>query len=281
MEDKEKSIIAFVSKLIDRNTQKQRENGFTIYAILAGMIYLSIFLLDNAAIIFESKSFFSNNFVLFVSVINFAPVVYYVWHLFKVFFNDQTGITIQPRLFRKYNHYTLISACIFIFLLLVFNVIAFMLLENKNQNNIYLLIFIFYYSIMIVAAIYKPYKLWQNEKKNPNIERTDYYVFQKTKGNIIITIIYGALFSTLNILFIKEILIFNSDIEVIITIKYSIYFLGFLFLALLIFESMKRVKKTKWLEDLEKDIYLNKLKYDQIAERLEKDYFGYSVDKKA
>lgn len=278
-----KDLIDYISKLNERNLKRQSASGFTLWAIVGVIVYLSNKIINN---IFEIQKL-DYPFFLFIQIL--ALVLNYGFSVSIVLIGLAYIATTEKRRLTKPNlemSSSLFIVISFFFLYISFSLINFYAAASTLQKAgtwIFLSFSLFYIYNFPIYIAYKKFKYFFMKRRgifyHPEIE--DFNPWEKRQFTLV-----GIIFIIIAVIILVANYIVNSKISlpsdydyVKLIFKTSIeIFLFFILIILLAFQ-IKAITKHSWLELLERDIYLNELSTDEIMDRLETEYIGSSVDK--
>lgn len=279
----ERDLKDYIVKLNDRNIQRQRETGFTLYAILGVIIFCIIFLIDNLT--------------TFVSVINDAAYLniaiitansLFILLIFFLYYSTKTSGRRLTKIFPNRELLKLnleefpiiiglcsISALNFIFLshsqnrLHYYYLLSFGILTGLNTVSPF--------AINLFKNIHRRKKI----KKGFSIEEINFTLFseQTVRAFSISFLVYAILLSFFFIIVLFNIRFNLESKQAAEVIKYVILFYGFLFLIETMIEINKKQRDNIQLEDFEMEIYFERLSNEDIAKRFEHEFSGIPFSK--
>lgn len=261
------NLKGFISKLNDRNLQRKRESGITSYVLISVLLFclfklyknVSFFLLQDLT--YNSKDLI--DILCFTS--NSIIAIYFILAMFpneKITFSNLKLIKYYTK---KYN---LLNSIIMTFLLLtpiVSTVYSYWIsVKGLSEYYYYFLGFLNIFSFILLLSQLTP------SKKQLKITKSS------SEGNILtlIIIIISIIVIVFSIILISQI----STTEKFIFIKIIVLFYTVLYIGEKIVEQENDDIIKFDLENFEYEIYLNNLNDDQIRERLQENYIGYTIE---
>ncbi len=273
----------YIVKLNDRNIQRQRETGFTEYAILGSIIFCFFYLIDNLSIL--SKITENTNLLnivtlssnsLFILFLFYGSFVSATRRLKKtIIFPLQESLTIGPEDFIFLSIMIFISSTNFLYLKYCQN----------DLHCIYLYVFgiltILNFAFPFIVKIFKFFKHRRKRKKGYSIENLNFTFFNKTLTNIIsiASFGYGTILLIFSVIVISKLNLNIQDPSISSTIKYVVMFYGLLFLIQKTINININRNDNDELEELEKDIYFENISNEEIALKFERDFSGIPFTK--
>jgi uncharacterized membrane protein (DUF485 family) len=262
------SLKELVVKLNDRNIQRQRESGLTIYAIIAAIIYI-IFELVKSTPKFIGAPRQTDNLVILTIVGDAAFALGYF--LIFIFGKTSTGFT---KIFPKQNFMSYDSS--FTPYLLFFGAVAFLNFQSFINSSSNSLIYFFFGSLMslnFILPIIIQLVQWFKRGK-PRVPEFTYLNSKRESFAKKVSVFYGTLLSVIVTVLVFKEQVNMSHLDIGNTVLFGTQLVGLFFgVAILIDLSSKRNYNDR-LEELEKEIFLKNLSNDQIKSMLEEDYFG-------
>lgn len=269
MENK-RDVIALITKLNDRNIQRRRESGITTYALLAVLSVLVIEIVDLGPKILNH----GNHFQIAKVMLGTATLFFNVLLVITTFYLT-VGYPSPVRLIKRtVNHGSILETCNTLFFLACPLALSlYYLLIQKGWFGWYLFI---YFSLFFVLAILIAI---DRTKQNKDFIRVSQTGIPYKEKNIVIIIFYiiGTVTISLVIFFFLHDKI-NLDNETVTnSIKLTLYVLS-IPLILSYVSTLKNLDlKNRFLEELEVEIYINKLSDEQIIEEIRNNYVGIGV----
>ena len=171
-----KDLRDYIIKLNDRNIQRQRETGFTLYAILGAIIYCIYFLIDNIEVIFVIKT--SDDYYL-ISVIT-SNILFALFFLY-VSYQTKTRKKQITKIFPY--HEPLKIEFVDLPVILIFAIIAYInfssiQLSPSKLFTCFLSVFGTLSALNLVspfiAVLFRKIRLYQKKKRGNSIEKIDF-----------------------------------------------------------------------------------------------------------
>lgn len=278
-----KDLRDYIVKLNDRNIQRQRETGFTLYAILGAIIYCIYFLIDNLNALFIIKKTYD-----YFLVMTITSNLLFALFILSMSFHIKTRKKRITKIFPYQVPLKIEFSDIPIFL--TFAIISYLNFFSIQFSPFK--IFTWFLSVFgvivtlnlvspFVAVLIRQIKLYRKQKKGHSVEKIDFTAFNQTtiKTFSISFFLYSIVLFTL-----AGISIANSDLKFEVTqfsliIKYTIIFYGFLYLVKLAIDIRTLQNRHTELEDFEKEIFFEKLSDEEIAKRFEHEFDGIPFSK--
>lgn len=278
-----KDIKDYIVKLNDRNIQRQRESGFTLYAVLALILYCLIYLLNNICVV---DSIFENESSLVV--INLSSNIVFV--LLQFFFAYAIATRRQPytRIFinRSSTSYDFsdLPFILFLILILVINLVSFSSSKNTTQFAM-LLIFSFLAISNILSPLImrwlKRFSLRSLTKKISLIEKIDFDYFNRdvTRRLSISLIIGNSLLMSL-IVFNVMLLDLNVSLD---TVAKIFQYVATVYLTIILVQIAlvlkNRERDNNELQEFEREIFFDNLSDEEIIRKYEEEHVGIPFSK--
>lgn len=275
--DKE-SLISYISKLNDRNLQRQQASGFTLWAILGVFAYLVLDLSEKIPFIYNSPV------LKFYSVIILAVIIDIFIFIFLLI-SSLVIISKIPRARRLFSTIDSKSSMLLIvpscFVVVVFSIINFKAASLVSTIGLSPWIFWFFSLFFALNGIY-PFVQKINQFRK-SLKAKAYYPEispLSLKMRILSSIIY-AILSIGGLFFLyltyRDVFLTLEAIQISLLLKTSAEILGIFILILALFKVIDSSNKFEWLENLEREFYLDNLSESKIMERLEREYIGYDI----
>jgi hypothetical protein len=269
----------YIVKLNDRNIQRQRESGFTLYAIGAAVIYCVFYLIDNIKIAYYfdlqenlKVAVFTANLLFIISLLHIAYLSTIDRTLVAKIFPYQEPLSFDMGDLSLIISYALISMLniyvyskyfdtTFIIFLLVFAVIP---LLNAISP--------------IVITIYKHVRKLIRKKKNQSSEAIDYTVnYNLAKKMGIGLVIYSSALTILYVFTWKSTYFDTEPQTMSEIIKFTVCCFSLLYLLNIAIEIHSKQNYNHLLEEFEKEIFYENIDNDEIAKRSELLFFGIPI----
>ena len=273
----------YIVKLNDRNIQRQRESGFTLYAILAGVVYCVFYIIDNIPTAFEIYQE-KENLDISIFTADFILIIFNIFLAYHISTRKISVTKIFP--FQKQFDIDFKDSILFLFFLIL-TILNFKGIEN-HQNTphlILLLIFLFLTSANLISPfifkIVRFLKLRKKKKKGHTVEEIDFTYFNyemtnKLSKGLLITSTVLTIITIYCLLNIESKL--PKDIIAKI-VKFTLCSFSFLYLIWLGMNIKEKQDDNNLLEDFEREIFFDNLTNEQIIKKYEKDFFGLTFSK--
>jgi hypothetical protein len=283
MTSKERDLKEYIVKLNDRNIQRQRETGFTMYAILGAVIYCLLYTIDK---IDTAIKIFNDSRYLEISV--FASDATFSMFLLILSFGISSRQQRLTKIFPYKRPLQIDIADFPIFLILaIICFLNFFLLQDIEQ--LFKKFCLWFFGILTGLNIISPfvinlvgiYRRWKKEKKGKTVEEIDFTMFNKKiiriaslsyllYATLLLSLLFGAVsFSRITI----------EPNEIVKLIKYSLIFYSLLYLIKLFIDLKEKEHENNRLEDFEKEIFFDNISNDEIVKKFEKDFDGIPFSK--
>lgn len=279
----ERDLKEYIVKLNDRNIQRQRETGFTLYAILGAIIFCFFFLIDNLSIFSE---IINNNNHLDIAIIisNSLFILFFLYLAYET----TTSHRKLTKIFPSQQPLTIEFVDIPLFIALI--LISFLnFLNLNNSQNIshyyYLLIFgiiaILNILLPFIIKVFSLIKRKRKKKKGLSVEIIDFTTFDKKTIKAISFgfLSYTIILTVLSIILLSKVKFDLDTIAITAIIKYTIIFFGLLFLIKTSINIKSKQNDNNQLEDFEKEIFFEDLKNEEISKRFEREFAGVPFSK--
>lgn len=267
----------YISKLIDRNLKKNQSNGFTLWAIIGVLFYLTFDLFDKTpAIILEWPHPKLYPFLIIIVTINL--LLFTIGCLGSL---DSVYVKQKRKLQTQLNNSNIVLY-VAGFLLFVLGLLNYRIKDLPNDKIG--LTFPFYLAGFYFSGIgFYPYiekgsDLWRMYRTKTSVLCFNSSMLfarrEIAKANLIILPI-------LIVIFLYYVVTVETPLEieeVFDSVKIAIEITAFFALVIIFITKFLELKKNRWLENLEQEIYMLGLNDDEIQQRLEKEYIGQSVE---
>ena len=273
----------YIVKLNDRNIQRQRETGFTLYAILGAIVFCVFYLLDNIDI---TSSIYNDNKQLNVAV--FVSNAIFILSLFYMSYGTATRRHTLTKIFPYKRPLNIeISDYPFFISYLTISVLNFTFL--RYSENIWQKSFLIIFASLTLLNVLSPfvinlYRLHKRNKKRKNgqtIEEFDFTFFNKTVIRLfsIVLLSYATILSIFW-LTVSYKVHFELEPKLLASIsKYVLIYFALLYLLKKAMDIKSREHDNNQLEDFEKEIFFENISNEDIAKRYEKDFDGIPFSK--
>lgn len=273
----ERDIKEYIVKLNDRNIQRQRESGFTLYAIGAIIIYILFYLIDNigiAKLIVKNSSAF--NIATITTNLCLSVSYFFLGYLLSIRTVRITKIfPFQKPLSRDFSDFLIFT---FLFISAIINFIGLQQYQNY-PHAIFQSTFLFLaIANILVPPILRYYIEWEKDRKDYTIESIDFTYFNvSTSKKMSVWLVVIFMLLTILTLYTCTTLNFKIDSNSALVIKYTLHFFGLL-ICLKIASSIKeKIENNSHLEDFEMEIYFENLSNEKIIEIYEADFNGMPI----
>lgn len=279
----ERDLKDYIVKLNDRNIQRQRESGFTLYAIIGAIVFCVFHLLDNIEIATQIK-----NDIKHLNVSVFVSNAIFVLSFFYLSYDTATRRQTLTKIFPYKRPLDIeISDYPFFISYLTISFLNFVILF-QNQN-IWHKIFVLTFGILTLLNVLSPfaiklfrvYKRKKKKKKGYSIEEFDFTFFNKKIIRIIsISILCWATLLSAFWIFVATKVDFSLEPQLISnTSKYVIIFFALLYLTKKAMDIKSKEHDNNELEDFEKEIFFQNISNKEIKSKYEKDFDGIPFSK--
>ncbi|MFT3794835.1 hypothetical protein [Flavobacterium sp.] len=277
----ERDLKEYIVKLNDRNIQRQRESGFTLYAVGAAIIYCMIYLVENITLFY--KIFITENLL---NVVIFTANIFQIFIYIFIAYQISTRIVRTTKIFPFQKPLRVdFSDFLLFFAFLVFFILN--LLGLQQYQNISHIIFLSSFLTISLANILFPWiiKLIQElglikkKKKGETIEVIDFTYFNSEATEMMkksLLIYSSILIIVTSLAWIN----FNFKIdfkEIPPIVKFTLHFFTLLLLLKIGSSIKEKQDHNILLEDFEKEIFFENLTNEKIMEKYENDFDGLSA----
>lgn len=273
--DKE-SLITYISKLNDRNLQRQQSSGFTIWAILGVFAYLILDLSGKVPLVYKSPELIQYLVIFFAGLINLFVLIFLL--IFPILLNSVSSGA--RRIFSNTSAAYILPVSYILFLFSYIDIKAASMVTKVNMPSMIFWIFAIFFAINgLIPLVQIPIRFIKSRKAKTYYPEISPFT---PKIRIILSVIY-TIVSIIGLLFLyityRDIYISIEPTQISLLLKISIEMLGFFILIIAFLKVIESSNRFAWLENLEREIYLDNLSETEIEERLEKDYIGYNIFK--
>lgn len=273
----------YIVKLNDRNIQRQRETGFTLYAILGAIVFCVFYLIDNIDIptaIYNDYNYL--NIAVFISNASFLLSLFYL--SYETASRRQTLTKIFP--YKRPLKIDISDYPFFISLLTIGILNCWLLGYSQNTwHKVFLWVFLLLTFLNIISpfviTLYGFYKRNKKRKNGQSIEEFDFTFFNK-KAIRIFSIAFLIYATTLSIFWIivASTIDFKLEPKLIASIsKYVIIYFSLHYLIKVAMDIKSKEHDNNQLEDFEKEIFFEDISNEDIAKKYEKDFDGIPFSK--
>jgi len=273
----------YIVKLNDRNIQRQRETGFTLYAILGSIVFCVFYLIDNIEI---PTSIFNDNKFLNVAV--FVSNAMFIFSFLYISYGTATRRQTLTKIF-PYKQPIKIEISDYPFFSSYLTICTLNLMLIGQHQNLPHKIFLIIFSALTALNILSPFviKLYGNIKQNKkkkkglSIEEFDFTFFNKKVIRIfsIAILLYATILSIywgIAALCVD----FNMEPKTIASVsKYVIIYFALLYLTKKTMDIKSKEHENNQLEDFEKEIFFENISNEEISKKFEKDFDGIPFSK--
>ena len=271
----------YIVKLNDRNIQRQRESGFTLYAIAAAIIYCIFFMIDNITIAYDLKEPAN------LAVCVFTANLFFVISLFHIAYLSTVNHTYVSKIFPYQEPLSFdLGDVSLILTFTLISAINFYAMDCGFEGA--QLVFLCIFAIIpllnaispIAITIYKAIRRVRRKRKKISSDAIDftfnYNIVKKLGMGIAIyailllgLFIYTWIRTSFNI--------YPDDAGSII--KFTTCFFSLLYLLNLAMDIHNKQNYNHHLEEFEKEIFFEDLDNEEIAKRSESMFFGTPIKK--
>lgn len=273
----------YIVKLNDRNIQRQRETGFTLYAILGAIVFCVFYLLDNIDI---ASSIYNEIKYLNVSV--FVSNAIFIFSLFYLSYGTATRRHTLTKIFPYKRPLNIdISDYPFFISYLTISIINFTFLRYSENiwHKLFLIIFASLTLLNVLSPfvinLYRLYKRNKKRKKGQTIEEFDFTFFNKRVIRLF-SIVFLSYATILSIfwLIVSYKISFELEPKLLASIsKYVLIYFALLYLLKKAMDIKSKEHDNNQLEDFEKEIFFENISNEDIGKRYEKDFDGIPFSK--
>ncbi len=139
MNENEKDLKAYVTKLNDRNLQKQNGSGFTLYALLAALIVITFFLIEETPKLFLTQNGYGQ-YLIITMTLNILVFLMVGYSVIETFHDRPEVKSIRSTANIQYDTYTHVPLAFSLTLFLILNFYTAYLLFLQHQRIWYFLI---------------------------------------------------------------------------------------------------------------------------------------------
>lgn len=279
----EKDLKDYIVKLNDRNIQRQRETGFTLYAILAVLIYCVFYLIDNLPILIA--------IIQDLNFLNIAILTSNSLFILWLFYLSYETLTRKKRLTKIFPYkepliIEFVDLPFFIFL----GLICFLnIVSIKNSQNILYSYYLIIFGILAGLNILSPFiinlfriiKEERKKKKGQSIEKIDFTFFNDKTLKMIFRslILYASLLSMFSIVLLYNIKTNLRSESIALTLKYVVISYGVLLLIRIFTNIKTKQNENNQMEDFEKEIFFEDISNEKIVKKFEQEFYGIPFSK--
>ena len=279
----ERDLKEYIVKLNDRNIQRQRETGFTLYAIFGGIIFCFFYLIDNLSVLASIKNdiHYLNVTIIASNSLFLLTLFYFSYEtatrrqkLTKIF-PFQEPLKIELGDFTYFLAFGLISTLNFIFII-----------HHQNKlHNFYLWLFGIISGLNIISPfvinIIRQIRRWKKNKKGLSVEIIDFTFFNSKiiKAISIGFLLYAVVLSAFSLLVLFNIKLALDAKSIGEIVKYVTIFYAGLFLINTLINIKSTQNDNNQLEDFEKEIFFENISNADITKKFEQDFSGIPFSK--
>jgi hypothetical protein len=279
----ERDLKDYIVKLNDRNIQRQRESGFTLYTIIGAIIFCFIHLLDNFEIAIRIINDLKH---LYITVIVSNAI--FLFSFFYLSYNSATRKITLTKIFPFKRPFDFeIGYYIFFIFYLTISIFNFILLPKVQ--HIWHIIFLLIFGILTLLNVISPFvikffeskKINEKKKKGYSIEEFDFTFFNESLSkNISIVLFCWAITLFVFWIFILYNIDFNLETKLISsTSKYVLVYFALLYLIKKALDLKSKEQENYQLEYFEKEIFFQNISNDEIKNKFENDFDGIPFSK--
>lgn len=273
----------YIVKLNDRNIQRQRETGFTLYAILGSIVFCVFYLIDNIEI---PSAIYADN--KFRNIAVFSANATFIASLFYFSYETATRRQTLTKIFPYKRPLNIdVSDYPFFISYLTISILNFWLL-GQHQNawhKVFLWIFMLltFFNVLspFVIQLFGYFSRRRKKKKGQTVEEFDFTFFNKKVIRIfsIVFLSYATILSIYWVFITFKIDFSLSPKEIASISKYVVIYFAFLYLIKKAMDIKSKEHNNNQLEDFEKEIFFENISNEDIAKRYEKDFDGIPFSK--
>lgn len=272
----ERDLKDYIVKLNDRNIQRQRETGFTLYAILGAIIFCFFYLIDNLPTLICIK-----NDIEYLSISAFTANALFIFSYFYLSYEILTRKRRVTKIFpnKEPIDITIVDTPLFSAFAVICFLNFYILPDTQTKLHFWFCIF---FGILAGLNLLSPFiiVIWRwikrriKKKKGFSVEVIDFTFGNERMVKVASTslLFYGILlllFAIVTIFSIDFNIKANSIAEVT---KYTSIFFGLLFLIKTATDIKAKEKDNNQLEDFEKEIFFDDISNEEIAHRFENEF---------
>jgi hypothetical protein len=267
---KQNSLKDLVIKLNDRNIQRQRESGLTIYAVVGAVLYIGFELVQLTPSILKLGMI--GDTIIIITIIGNASfaIGYFVMFLLG---RKSSGLT---KVFPK-ETFLSIDASLFPYIIFfgLFSVLNFYsLIHTGTMAAIYLFFGTILSLNFISPIVIKTVQWFRNRKAKLKVPEFTYLKTKQVSLVRRVLFVYGfILCGIVTVLVVGENVAMSNE-QIASVTQYGMYIVGLLFGISLILDMQERRDLNSWLEEFEKEIFIKGLTDEEIKHKLEEEYFG-------
>ena len=279
----ERDLKDYIVKLNDRNIQRQRETGFTLYAILGAIIFCFFYLIDNlmTLVCIKTDSDYLN---ISVFTVNILFILCYFYLSYQILTRKRGVTKIFPN--KEPIDITIVDTPLFSAFATICFLNFYFLTDTQSKLHFW---YCFVFGTLGALNLLSPFLLvlrrWMKrrikKKKGLSIEVIDFTVGNERMVKIAST---GLLLYGTSLLVFTTVTIFSIDfkieaISISEVIKYTSIFFGLLFLTNTAIDIKAKEKDNNQLEDFEKEIFFDDITNEEIAHKFETEFASIPFSK--
>lgn len=272
------SLTSYISKLNDRNLQRQRASGFTLWAIFGVMAFLILDLIDKIPIVIDSQELWFYFIIILVGVIDLFILIQLLLISIMLYSENHKSRRLYPLAGSRSSTVGVLLISSFYFLFSIINLKAANLIIELKKSPYFFWIFSIFLSLIAIISIfteaYKLIKSYSSKISYPKISTPSIEMKYLISIFCMIISITGLVFFYITY---KDISFTLRSTDISLLLKTSIEIVGFFIIIMAYFQNIISKNKFQWLEDLEEEINLENLTESDIRERLERDYIGVGI----
>ena len=271
----------YIVKLNDRNIQRQRESGFTLYAVAAGIIYCVFFLIDNIKITYDIKNSINLNVCIFTA--NFLLIM----SLFFAAYSASKNKAFVNKIFPYQQPFSIdIEDSLLLISYAIVGCLNFFCLKHYD-GKLHSLFFIVFGTVALsnvaspfIIKGYRFYNKWKKKRNKQSSELIDFtFKSEISKGAAIGLTIYGIVFGTFYFYFWLKTMFDIDAATASIIIKFTVCFFSLLYLIKIAISIHEKQQFNHTLEEFEKEIFFDNITNEQIANKYESIFFGIPISR--
>jgi len=273
----------YIVKLNDRNIQRRRETGFTLYAILGSIAFCVFYLIDNIHIptaIYDDHRY--------LNVAAFTSNALFIFSLFYISYGTATRRQTLTKIFPYKQPLSIeINDCpLFISFSTISVLNVWLLSRHQNvSHKIFLLVFTFLTALNIltpfVMRLYGIYNRHKKKRKGQSLEEFDFTFFNKRTIRLFSTafLVYATILSVYWLTAASSINFALESKTVAAISKYLLIYFALLYLTKKTMDIKSKEYDNNELEDFEKEIFFENISNEEIVKKYEKDFDGIPFSK--
>ncbi|MBZ9688392.1 hypothetical protein G9F72_018850 [Clostridium estertheticum] len=274
MAEETKEWLDFIVRLNDRESNKKRGTGITLWALIGVEAVLLIKIIDSLPKIFINNKSIIISLVLITLLLNFSLSLSSIWSFLLSTLSFNKSRNIISTVDKQKNNIMKFYIYVFIILTILINSLVII----YTHKVLWVSPYSYAVSFLIISVMPDLIKFLKSHKKykskyiiSPNSS------FQRLGINVINLLFNAIGFFVLTLFGYMD---FNKVYSLLNNIEYlktSIQIVAFLIILIILTEQYLQSIKYEWLECLERRIFIEKLNADQIKLLFSKEFLGTSV----